>query len=123
MVPQAQLTSIIREGASGKLTIALKDGRTFTGFDQVLVAIGRRPATACLNLHAAGVTVNESTGYIEVDAYQNTVTTNIYALGDVCGKVELTPMAIAAGRRLADRFVVFIFLLYIMKLIYYGYAS
>jgi hypothetical protein len=41
--------------------------------------------------------------YIIVDEYQNTNVENIYALGDVCGRVELTPMAIAAGRRLADR--------------------
>jgi glutathione reductase (NADPH) len=38
-----------------------------------------------------------------VDEYQNTSHSGIYALGDVCGSVELTPMAIAAGRRLADR--------------------
>jgi len=42
-------------------------------------------------------------GHIQVDEYQNTNIGNVYALGDVCGKVELTPMAIAAGRRLADR--------------------
>lgn len=40
---------------------------------------------------------------IIVDDYQNTTVNNIYALGDVCGRVELTPMAIAAGRKLADR--------------------
>lgn len=39
----------------------------------------------------------------QVDKYQNTSTEGVYALGDVCGHVELTPMAIAAGRRLADR--------------------
>ncbi len=41
--------------------------------------------------------------YIQVDDYQNTSVDNIKALGDVCGRVELTPMAIAAGRRLSDR--------------------
>lgn len=41
----------------------------------------------------------------QVDKYQNTSASNIYALGDVCGNVELTPMAIAAARRLADRLV------------------
>ena len=63
--------------------------------------------TESLNLPAAGIT--DSTGmwgggYITVDKYQNTATKGVYALGDVCGKVELTPMAIAAGRRLADRY-------------------
>jgi glutathione reductase (NADPH) len=42
-------------------------------------------------------------GYIAVDEYQSTSSANIFALGDVAGQVELTPMAIAAGRRLADR--------------------
>jgi glutathione reductase (NADPH) len=41
--------------------------------------------------------------YIAVDEYQCTSTKGVFALGDVCGNVELTPVAIAAGRRLADR--------------------
>lgn len=41
--------------------------------------------------------------YIAVDEFQQTSAAGVYALGDVCGKVELTPVAIAAGRRLADR--------------------
>jgi hypothetical protein len=41
--------------------------------------------------------------YIDVDEYQNTKAEGVYALGDVCGPVELTPTAIAAGRRLSDR--------------------
>lgn len=44
-----------------------------------------------------------ATGYIIVDELQNTTADGIYALGDVCGKVELTPMAISAGRKLAHR--------------------
>ncbi len=43
--------------------------------------------------------------FSQVDKYQNTSASNIYALGDVCGNVELTPMAIAAARRLADRYI------------------
>src|SRR6185295_16414083 len=53
-------------------------------------------------LAAAGVGTDED-GYIEVDKYQNTSTPGIYAVGDVTGQAELTPVAIAAGRRLADR--------------------
>lgn len=49
-----------------------------------------------------GVATNEK-DYIVADDYQNTSTADIFALGDVTGRVELTPMAIAAGRRLADR--------------------
>merc|ERR1719215_1690899 len=66
------------------------------------MATGRVPCTDSLNLAAAGVTTDQK-GYIQVDEYQQTSTKGVYALGDVCGKVELTPTAIAAGRRLADR--------------------
>lgn len=72
------------------------------GFDQILSATGRVPLTPSLRLQKAGITPLPS-GHISVDAFQNTSTPGVLALGDVCGKVELTPMAIAAGRRLADR--------------------
>lgn len=58
--------------------------------------------TSFLNLPAVNVATS-GTGYITVDDYQNTSNPSIFALGDVTGRVELTPMAIAAGRRLADR--------------------
>jgi glutathione reductase (NADPH) len=52
------------------------------------------------------VTMEATKGkYIAVDEFQQTSAKGVYALGDVCGKVELTPVAIAAGRRLADRYV------------------
>lgn len=74
---------------------------------QVLLATGREPNTASLNLPAAGITLHggglDKRGHVVVDKYQDTVTQGVHAVGDVCGKVELTPMAIAAGRRLADR--------------------
>lgn len=70
-----------------------------------MFATGRVAETGALNLPAAGITdeCGMRAGYIAVDQFQNTVTKGVYALGDVCGQVELTPMAIAAGRRLADR--------------------
>eukprot|EP00053_Salpingoeca_punica_P016241 m.152189 g.152189 ORF g.152189 m.152189 type:complete len:461 (+) comp16915_c0_seq2:1301-2683(+) len=71
-------------------------------FDCVLMAIGREPLIEGLGLDVAGVKTNEK-GYIVVDEFQNTSAPNIYAVGDVCGKAELTPVAIAAGRRLAHR--------------------
>jgi len=52
----------------------------------------------------AGVKLNDK-GYVKVDPYQETSTPTIFAVGDVTGNVELTPVAIAAGRRLSDRFV------------------
>merc|ERR1712062_840908 len=45
----------------------------------------------------------DSIGHIKVDEYQNTNIQNVYALGDVCGRALLTPVAIAAGRKLAHR--------------------
>ena len=71
-------------------------------FDKVLVAIGREPAVRDLEPERAGVALDDR-GYIAVDDYQNSRAPGIYAVGDVTGQAELTPVAIAAGRRLADR--------------------
>lgn len=68
--------------------------------DVVLFATGRKPCTQHLQLPSSVKTKN---GYIVVDDYQNTNDSRIFALGDVCGKAELTPVAIAAGRHLSDR--------------------
>lgn len=72
------------------------------GFDQIVSATGRVPVTSALQLQRAGLTPLKS-GHIAVDEFQNTSVKGVLALGDVCGRVELTPMAIAAGRRVADR--------------------
>jgi glutathione reductase (NADPH) len=77
-------------------------GQRHGPFDSVLWAIGRRPSTGALRLEAAGVAA-EPSGVIPVDAFQQTNVPGIYAIGDVIGHHELTPVAIAAGRRLADR--------------------
>ena len=76
---------------------------TDSSYDIVLFAIGRAALTDPLNLGCVDVKMDPETGYIVCDAYQNTSTENIYALGDVCGNAMLTPVAISAGRRLADR--------------------
>ncbi|KAI8335200.1 hypothetical protein BC941DRAFT_378662 [Chlamydoabsidia padenii] len=70
--------------------------------DCVLWATGRDPNVKNLNLAAANVKSTDR-GHIVVDEYQNTSVDGLYALGDVCGREELTPVAIAAGRKLADR--------------------
>ncbi|XP_026859448.2 glutathione reductase, mitochondrial isoform X1 [Electrophorus electricus] len=72
------------------------------GVDCLLWAIGREPNTAGLNLSQMGVKLDPK-GCIVVDEFQNTTRQGIYALGDVCGKALLTPVAIAAGRKLAHR--------------------
>ena len=70
--------------------------------DCLLWAIGRSPEVEDLGLDKAGVNQDQK-GHIIADDYQNTNIENIYSLGDVCGKIELTPVAIAAGRQLANR--------------------
>jgi glutathione reductase (NADPH) len=89
-------------GAPGDLALEAADGRSFRGFDTLLWAIGRVPRTDSLALERAGVEL-DAAGAIVVDAFQNTSADRVYALGDVTGRAELTPAAIAAGRRLADR--------------------
>ncbi len=84
------------------ITLETEDGRTFAGFDALLWAVGRQPNTSGLGLEKAGVETAPR-GHIPVDAWQNTNVAGIYAIGDVAGKAELTPVAIAAGRRLGDR--------------------
>lgn len=64
--------------------------------------MGRHANIGKLGLAASGVQLKES-GFIQTDEYQNTNVEGIYALGDVCGIAPLTPVAIAAGRKLADR--------------------
>ena len=78
-------------------------GQVYAGFDCLLAAIGRYPLSGRLGLDSVSVKTDKN-GYIVVDDYQNTSAAGVFAIGDVCGKVELTPMAIAAGRRLADRY-------------------
>jgi glutathione reductase (NADPH) len=94
--------ALAHASGSNGLVVDADDGRRFEGFDQALFAIGRAPLTAGIGLEKAGV-VCSSEGHIAVDRYQNTSTPGIYAVGDVTGQAELTPVAIAAGRRLADR--------------------
>jgi len=73
-------------------------------FDTVIWATGRRANTQGLELPLAGVAM-AGNGSIPVDAYENTNVRGIYAVGDVTGKIALTPVAIAAGRRLAERLI------------------
>jgi len=90
------------KNADGSLTLKLQDGRETT-VDTLIWAIGREPATDVINLEVTGVKTN-SCGQIIVDKYQNTNVPGIYAVGDIIeGGIELTPVAVAAGRRLSER--------------------
>lgn len=94
-------TDRVERGDDG-LALVGSDGTRIERLDQVIWAVGRRPRTAGLGLETAGIELHDN-GYIRTDEYQNTAAGGVYALGDVCGRYELTPVAIAAGRRLGDR--------------------
>ncbi len=71
-------------------------------YDAVIYAIGRHPLTAGIGLEKTGIEL-DTRGYIVSDEYQNTSVSNIFAVGDNTGRAQLTPVAVAAGRRLAER--------------------
>lgn len=97
---QSTVRSVAR-AADGTLSLDVGD-RTLTGFDCLLWAIGRAANTGDIGLDKCGVDAREN-GSIVADEWQNTSAKNIYAVGDAIGSWELTPVAIAAGRKLADR--------------------
>jgi glutathione reductase (NADPH) len=80
--------------------VTLSDRSTVTA-DKVMFAIGRRPNLMGLGCDAAGIGCHEHGG-IEVDAYSRTSVPNIYAVGDVTNRVNLTPVAIREGHAFAD---------------------
>ncbi|MFZ0499384.1 MAG: glutathione-disulfide reductase [Steroidobacteraceae bacterium] len=94
--------SELDRGAHGHLALSLRDGRRLEPFDCVLWAVGRTPALAELDVDRAGVEL-DAHGFIVTDKYQTTSASGVYAIGDVTGRAQLTPVAIAAGRRLSDR--------------------
>ncbi|EPE35930.1 FAD/NAD(P)-binding protein [Glarea lozoyensis ATCC 20868] len=97
--------SKVEKDSNGRLTIHYKDKDgegQLSEVDNLIWAIGRSPEVEDLGLEKAGVKQDDK-GRIIADDYQNTNVENIYSLGDVVGKVELTPVAIAAGRKLSDR--------------------
>ena len=97
-----QDTNSNQDSNSGSLGFIESNGQTTNGFDSIIWAIGRHPNVDQLCLDKAGVKVNNN-GYIETDEFQNTNIKGIYAVGDVTPRAQLTPVAIAAGRRLSNR--------------------
>ena len=91
----------VTKGPEG-LRIECDNGEIVEAADTLIWAVGRRSNADRLDLDKTGLGVTAS-GDIATDAYQNTNVAGIYAIGDITGQFELTPVAIAAGRRLADR--------------------
>ncbi len=100
VLSETQVEKVERNGDG--LSVQLTQGRRFDQVDALLWAVGRLPRTSKLGLESAGVDTGLD-GAIPTDAYQNTSAEGVYAVGDVTGHHELTPVAIAAGRRLSDR--------------------
>ena len=84
------------------IVVSLNNGEDLAPADVLLWAVGRTPNTAELGAKEVGLEL-DSAGHIIADPFQNTNVQGVYALGDVAGKALLTPVAIAAGRRLAHR--------------------
>ncbi len=92
---------VVKE-SDGSLTLHFESGETHNT-DLLIWAIGRHPTTDKINLAAAGVETNDR-GYIKVDEFQNTNVPGIYCVGDIMeGGIELTPVAVKAGRQLSER--------------------
>jgi glutathione reductase (NADPH) len=81
-------------------TSTLSSGTTLDA-DQVMLALGRAPATTGLGLEAAGIEMKPN-GAIVVDAYSRTNVPGIFAVGDVTDRANLTPVAIREGHAVAD---------------------
>jgi len=84
-----------------EFTTHLSSGSSIAS-DKVMFAIGRHPNVANLGLENAGVAINPNNGGIAVDGWSKTSVPNIYAIGDVTHRVNLTPVAIREGHAFAD---------------------
>lgn len=101
LITHANVTKI-EKLSSGQKTVTLDTGEVLENIDAVIWAVGRTANTHNLNLASTGVTV-EANGNVPSNEFEETNVPHIYSVGDINGKAALTPVAIAAGRRLADR--------------------
>ena len=101
---RTEVQRLADEGGARRVTVRERDGgRVFEEtYDAVVSAVGRVPNVEDLGLDAAGVKLDPR-GFIAIDEHERTSAAHIYAVGDVTGRPALTPVAIKAGRRLADR--------------------
>jgi len=87
---------------TGGIVLNVVDGKSYGPFDKLIWAVGRVPNLDGLGIENTAVKTDEN-NFIPVDDYQRTNVKHVYAVGDVTGREQLTPVAIAAGRRLSDR--------------------
>ncbi|KAN0033252.1 hypothetical protein ACTA71_002676 [Dictyostelium dimigraforme] len=102
-VTEACIKSLERT-EDGKMIIATTNsGERLPPVESVIWAIGRVPNTNDLGIDKAGIELTQQGSFLKVDEFQNTNVPGVYAVGDICGNFLLTPVAIAAGRRLSER--------------------
>ncbi|HKO50050.1 MAG TPA: glutathione-disulfide reductase [Polyangiaceae bacterium] len=92
----------VEQSPNGQRIATLEGGQRLPAVEALFWTIGRHANTEGLGLDAASVRT-DGDGHVLVDEWQNTSAAGVYALGDVTGRATLTPVAIAAGRRLSDR--------------------
>ena len=95
------IPKLLTKTERGTLLFEAQSGETIEA-ERVIWAIGRGANTQNIGLENTDIKL-KANGYIETDAYENTSVSGVYAIGDVNGKIALTPVAIAAGRRLSER--------------------
>ena len=98
---ETNVDKVEKDEKTGKLSVHLTNGQVLEDVDELIWTMGRRSLLG-IGLENVGVKLNDKEQII-TDEYQNTNVPNIYSLGDVSGRVELTPVAIAAGRKLSNR--------------------
>jgi len=98
---RTQITEIDKT-SDGMFAIKTNPNADIPHVEAVIYAIGRVPITTGIGIENLGIDL-DARGYIVTDEYQNTSVENIYAVGDNTGRAQLTPVAVAAGRRLSER--------------------
>jgi glutathione reductase (NADPH) len=101
LITHANPTQLKRAANGTRIDVRLDNGELLTDQDAVIWTTGREPLTGFIDA-AVGVK-QDARGYVQVDEFQQTSVPEVYAIGDLTGQLTLTPVAIAAGRRLADR--------------------
>ena len=91
----------VQKNSDGSLTLHLENEKSVT-VDCLIWAIGRTPANTGIGLENTDIKLDEG-NFIKVDQYQNTSVQGIYAVGDNTGEIQLTPVAVKAGRQLSER--------------------